>query len=387
MQPSRSPRRAMPEEPSVRFGMLPFSGHFRLLSASFGGDAVDGEGLLAHLGRERAERKREMPRSAAPRLTPERWSDNDAAVATGNESMSQAAALARTLPAVPVVDVRDGGPPLHAVRSAAKARALRDACLRFFPRAALPLVPAFDRMSRNWLKRSCSPYVAEIADIAAALDLSGVWLLNASMQWGCTALAGEEDGAPWLVRTLDWPFKGLGHNTELAHMRGESGDFFSVTWPGYVGVLTAMAPQRFAACLNQAPMWRRTRHPRLRPFDFAANAVRVWSTADCMPPDQLLRRTFEVCDDYAAARRHAGNDAGLAGGDLHLGRLQAARALRHRAHRNRLRHPRTGDQRRQRLAADPAGLGRAHRHAPLSGLFVRRRGRYQPGAARDASRL
>jgi hypothetical protein len=236
-------------------------------------------------------------------LTQECWSDNDAAVVTGTESMSQAVSFARTLPAVPVVDVRDGGPPQHAVRSAAKARALRDACLRFFPRAALPLVPALDRLSCNWLERSRSPYVAEIADIAATLDLSGVWLLNASMQFGCTARAGEEDGEPWLVRTLDWPFKGLGHNTEVAHMRGVSGDFFSVTWPGYVGVLTAMAPQRFAACLNQAPMWRRTRHPRLRPFDFAANAVKVWATADCMPPDQLLRRTFEVCDDYAAARR------------------------------------------------------------------------------------
>ena len=192
-----------------------------------------------------------------------------------------------------------------------------------FPRAALPLVPAFDRLSRNWLERSRSPYVAEIADIAAALDLSGVWLLNASMQWGCTALAGEEDGEPWLVRTLDWPFKGLGHNTELAHMRGDSGDFFSVTWPGYVGVLTAMAPQRFAACLNQAPMWRRTRHPRLRPFDFTANAVGVWSTRRLHAAGSAAAPGVRGLRGLCRGAAHAGNDASLARGDLHLGRLQA----------------------------------------------------------------
>jgi hypothetical protein len=203
---------------------------------------------------------------------------------------------------IPVIDIRHGGPPRHAEQSAAQARALRDACLGFFPRAALPLVPALDWASRRWLERSRSPYVPEIARIAAALGFSGVWLLNASYQWGCTSLACEEDREPWLLRTLDWPFSGLGRNVEVAYMRGVCGDFFSVTWPGYVGALTAMAPFRFAACVNQAPLWRRTSHRWLRPYDFAVNALAIW-TRDHMPPDQLLRRTFEVCEDYGAARR------------------------------------------------------------------------------------
>jgi hypothetical protein len=207
------------------------------------------------------------------------------------------------LPAIPVVDIRDGGPLRHAQQSVGQARALRDACLSFFPRVALPLVPALDLAARRWLKRSRSPYVPEIARIAEVLGFSGVWLLNASYQWGCTALAREQDGVPWLVRTLDWPFKGLGRHLEVAQMQGGCGDFFSLTWPGYVGVLTAMAPFRFAACVNQAPMWRRTRHRWLRPYDFAANALAVWSCVDHMPADQLLRRVFEVCGDYAAARR------------------------------------------------------------------------------------
>ena len=207
------------------------------------------------------------------------------------------------LPAIPIVDVRQGGPPRHAAHSAGSARALRDACLGFFPHAARPFVPALDRVAQRWLKRSRSPYLAEIAQIAASLDFSGIWMLNASYQWGCTSLARERDRVPWLVRTLDWPFQGLGRHAEVAHMQGACGDFFSVTWPGYVGALTAMAPLCFAACVNQAPMWRRTSHPWLRPYDFAANAVTVWNRVDLMPPDQLLRRVFELCQDYAAARR------------------------------------------------------------------------------------
>lgn len=206
-------------------------------------------------------------------------------------------------PAIPVIDIRDGGPPLHAQQSAAQARALRDACLAFFPRPLWSALPLLDRAARSWLQRSRSPYLAEIARIAEILDFSGVWLLNASYQWACTSLAREEDGVPWLVRTLDWPFHGLGRHAVVTQMRGNSGDFFSVSWPGYVGALTAMAPFRFAACINQAPMRRRTSHPWLRPFDFAVNTLSGLGRAGLMPPDQLLRRTFEVCDDYGAVRR------------------------------------------------------------------------------------
>src|SRR6516162_8406829 len=73
------------------------------------------------------------------------------------------------LPAIPVIDLRDGGPVRHAERNPAPARALRDACLAFFPRAALPLMPTLDLISRRWLTRSRSPYLPEIARIAVAL--------------------------------------------------------------------------------------------------------------------------------------------------------------------------------------------------------------------------
>jgi hypothetical protein len=205
------------------------------------------------------------------------------------------------LPDIPIVDVRDGGPLRQAQEGAARARALRDDCLSFFPGPVAAALPLLDRLARRWLLRSRSPYLREIEGIASALGFSGVWFLNGSYSWGCTTMSRDEDGEPWLLRTLDWPFPGLGRHVEVAHKWGEAGEFYSITWPGYVGTLTAMAPGRFAAAINQAPLWRRTRHPWLRPYDLAANAIKTWSIRH-MPPDQLLRQVFETCPDFAGAR-------------------------------------------------------------------------------------
>jgi hypothetical protein len=203
---------------------------------------------------------------------------------------------------IPVVDVRDGGPLRHAVEGRTRARALRDDCLAWFPRFAHPALPLLDGVTRRWLKRSRSPYVAEIAAIADELNFPGIWFLNGSYEWGCTSLGREEGGVPWLARTLDWPLPGLGRYAEIARMAGPAGDFWSITWPGFAGALTAMAPGRFAACLNQAPLWRRTRHPWLRPCDIALNVVSTWSVR-YIPPAQLLRQTFEQCGSFPEAKQ------------------------------------------------------------------------------------
>ena len=206
------------------------------------------------------------------------------------------------LASIPVIDVRDGGPARHAAESRARARALRDECVGWLPRLAARSLPALDSVTCRWLLRSRSHYAAEISAIASELGFPGIWFLNGCYQWGCTALACEQAGGPWLVRTLDWPFPGLGRHVEVARMRGPAGEFYNVTWPGYVGVLTASAPGRFAACVNQAPMWRRTRRPWLRPCDIALNARRAWGTR-AVPPDHLLREVFETCGTYGEARR------------------------------------------------------------------------------------
>ena len=67
-----------------------------------------------------------------------------------------------TLPRIAVVDVRDGGPVRHAVEGREQARALRDECVAWLPRPAAALLPAIDAVTRRWLRRSGSPYVAEV---------------------------------------------------------------------------------------------------------------------------------------------------------------------------------------------------------------------------------
>ena len=202
---------------------------------------------------------------------------------------------------IPIVDIRAGGPLRHAIESCARAGALRDECVDWLPRVARVMLPAMDRVTRRWLLRSRSPYATEVHAIAAQLGFPGIWFLNGCYQWGCTALACEQGDAPWLVRTLDWPFPGLGSHLEVARMAGPAGDFDNVTWPGYVGTLTASAPRRFAACINQAPMWRRTRRPWLRPYDIALNARQTWRIRS-IPPDHLLREVFETCKTFGEAK-------------------------------------------------------------------------------------
>src|SRR5262245_51686477 len=108
------------------------------------------------------------------------------------------------LVSIPVVDVCDGGPVRHATEGRVRARTLGDDCLNGMPLPARMTVPAMDVASRRWLRRSHSPYVREVEAIAEVLGIPGIWFLNSSYQWGCTAVARDEDGAPWLARTLDW---------------------------------------------------------------------------------------------------------------------------------------------------------------------------------------
>ena len=69
-------------------------------------------------------------------------------------------AAIRPLVSIPVVDVREGGLLRHAASERARARALGDECLSWLPRPARALLPAMDAITRAWLRRSRSPYIA-----------------------------------------------------------------------------------------------------------------------------------------------------------------------------------------------------------------------------------
>jgi hypothetical protein len=206
---------------------------------------------------------------------------------------------------VSLFDARESGPPAHAAQRREQALALRDACLRLVPLGlggflawlAEPLV-------RWWLKRSGSPFLTEIEVISRSLGRSGIWTLHGAYVFGCTALADEAAAGPVLRRTLDWPFSGLGKLVEVTRQRGSAGEFLNVTWPGFIGVLTAVAPGRFGAAINQAPMRRITRIAWLRWLDYALNALGVFFTSrGRLPPEHLLRVAFENCATFDEACR------------------------------------------------------------------------------------
>src|SRR5215467_437943 len=202
-------------------------------------------------------------------------------------------------PAIPVIDVRGGGPVAHAKLRRDRMMALRDACFSFVP-GFRGVAPALDRVSSALLARTSSPYLDEIAAISDLAGGGGVWFVNAAYEWGCTTRI-DAAPMPFLWRTLDWPFRGLGRLVEVALQDGGAGIYANVTWPGAVGVLTAVAPGRFAAAINQAPMFRRTRGLLLIPLDVVLNAVETFRDDGCWPAAHLLRHVFDDCATFEAA--------------------------------------------------------------------------------------
>ena len=80
---------------------------------------------------------------------------------------------------------------------------------------------------------------------------------------------------------------------------GPAGDFVNLTWPGYVGVVNAMAPGRFAVAINQPPIVSWGAGP---PIDWAIERARMWRSS-ALPPSHLLRRVCENCATYAEAKQ------------------------------------------------------------------------------------
>jgi hypothetical protein len=193
------------------------------------------------------------------------------------------------LPTIPVVTgtTRDllsqGLPAAHAL--------LAEAERRYTSRG----VRLADRISRDWLERSGNPYLAELDGLASVLGKPGLYMLNLSYEWGCTT--GIDAGGARLLRTLDWPFDGLGRHVAVLKTRGPAGAYWSVSWPGFAGVMTAVAPGRFAVAINQAKNWH-GRFTRVMEWPVSRLAM-LRSTA--VPPAHLLRRACEETRDYATA--------------------------------------------------------------------------------------
>lgn len=207
-------------------------------------------------------------------------------------------------PAVPFYDIGSGGGP--GLLAAAPERAHR--LLDFAERRYLGRLPIriADRHSRRWLERTGNPYLPEIDAVAAMIGRPGAHMLNLSFEWACTAAIGPDpDGVgARLLRTLDWNLEGLGETVMVARHDGPAGPWLNVTWPGFVGALTVLAPGRFAAAINQPPMRMTSLGPLGMPvvIDWLVVRARVLRSA-ALPPAHLLRQVCERARDYAEARR------------------------------------------------------------------------------------
>jgi len=154
-----------------------------------------------------------------------------------------------------------------------------------------------DLLSRRWLARNVTPYANDISAVAALAKRPGAYALNLSYEWACTtAVVGGQ-----LARILDWPLKGLGRLVLVCRHqpRAPLGAWYNVTWAGFVGVLTALAPGRFAAAINQAPLPKIT---GIFVLDWLLARLRI-ASASAIPAAHLLRQVFETCPDTAAALR------------------------------------------------------------------------------------
>jgi hypothetical protein len=206
-----------------------------------------------------------------------------------------ASAMGRTV--IPLIDARVGGAAaLAEAGSEGAARLIASGKRMMTP----PVVALFDRRSERWARRTGNPYTDEISRIADRLP-RGVWFMNFCYEWGCTTgVADHPDGGVTMRRTLDWPFHGLGREVVVARLSGPAGGYFNITWPGFVGVITGMAPGRFALAINQAPLRRRGPWPH--PIDWTIDRFVVERSA-ALPPAHLARQVLEECPDFDTAAR------------------------------------------------------------------------------------
>lgn len=199
---------------------------------------------------------------------------------------------------IPLLDVRGKGPAALVEMEPDRVAAIVAQGRRSYGGLALRMG---DRATWRWLTRNGNPYRDDIAAVARLIAMPGVFLLNLSYEWTCTSGIGPDPDGPGnrMLRTLDWPLPGLGGNVVVARQDGGAGTYYNVTWPGFVGVYTAMAPGRFSAAINQPPMKAYTRSCW---FDWAISRTGLWRKSG-LPPAHLLRKVFDECATYDDARR------------------------------------------------------------------------------------
>ena len=205
--------------------------------------------------------------------------------------------ISTTLPKIPLVEIGNGGPLALFESNPQRATKLIQLSHEQYGERVITLL---DWFSRAWSRHTNNTHTAEIAHIANKLP-PGVWFMNLCLEWGCTSGIMKDPIRPGMqmLRTLDWPFHGLGENLVIAQQTGQAGTFFNLTWSGFTGVVQAVAPGRFAIALNQAPLVKYFSLPHW--IGWIYNKSKMTSGRRILPT-QLLRQVFDVCQNYDDAR-------------------------------------------------------------------------------------
>ncbi len=165
-----------------------------------------------------------------------------------------------------------------------------------------------DALSRRWLARNATPLGAEIAAVARQIGQPGAHLLNLSYEWACTC-GVDATAEPVMLRVLDWPMEGLGEALCVIRQAGPAGEWWHVGWPGLAGTITALAPGRFAAAINQPPLPLTGLGAAARQrglglvgvaADWVASRPALWRSR-ALPPAHLLRVVCDTAPDFDTA--------------------------------------------------------------------------------------
>lgn len=158
-----------------------------------------------------------------------------------------------------------------------------------------------DRVSGSWFRRNRSPYLSDIFETSQILNRpAGMIAIAANMENYCTAGFTFVDGRPILVRVMDWPIVGAGQLLEAAQVTHGVGRYTHLTWPGFAGVLTVGAKDRFAIAINEAPMRTRIGSGKFlnswlnRGFTFCNNNP---------PAHHVVRQICDTAWSYAEAKQ------------------------------------------------------------------------------------
>lgn len=215
-----------------------------------------------------------------------------------DDDRSRAPAQSLILPAIPVIETGRDFPLVTLAHFKPRIHDLFDHATRRYPARVLM---ALDKVSRAWLVRTGSHYLQEIDAVARIVNRPGAYFFSVNYEWGCTCRVAPAPShvSARLIRVLDWLTPGLGRNLVCARVSGASaGPFVVLTWPGYTGVLQVMAPGRFSAALNQAPMRISSGFYYV---DWASGRRRVWSSRHSTPA-HLLRDVAERAHSFREAK-------------------------------------------------------------------------------------